>query len=280
MSQLFKCYELSNENIDTDIMMLGNFIRDNTKEGEENVNSWLLKPSLNMSLIEKYVYDIAIYQFKEQDVNYDSSKHYIEFWYRIKKNLNKFHIDVDDEEMCISGQVITPLLSIIFYLDDSIYPTILTNIDYYKYNKSNYKGENSFSLSFPRKRKVVSFNGGCMHTACNVLAGQDNKKYERPTIIINLWNKRPYNLRYFDSIHFNNIAPSSNSFTNFKKISNSNKKYINTSVGNKTFFNKLINNNTNNLYVIGDMLSNMYRNDLSQMKIEDSILECYVNTNN
>ncbi len=278
MSQLFKCYELSNENIDIDRIILSDFIRENTKE-EEKVSSWLLNPSPNLSLIEKYVYDIAIYQFKEQNINYDSNKHYIEFWYRTTKYLNNFHIDTDEQERRISGEVITPLLSIIFYIDDSIYPTILTNIDHDKYKKSNYKGENTFSLSFPRKHKVVSFNGGCMHTACNVLVGQDNKKYERATIMINLWNKRPYNLKYFDSIQFNNITPSSNSLTSLKKISNSKKIYINTNMENKSFFNKLIHNNTNDLYVIGDILSNTYDNDLSQMGIEDSVIECCINTN-
>jgi hypothetical protein len=281
MSEFFKCYELSNEHIDTDITRLGDFIRDNTKETVQSLQkakSWLLKPSVNMSLIEKYVYDIAIFQFKELGIAYDSNKHYIEFWYRTKKNLNDFHIDVDDEEMCISGDIVTPLLSIVFYIDESIYPTILTNIDHNKYKRSNYKGENSFSLSFPKKRKVVSFNSSYMHTACNILVGKDNKQYQRPTIMINLWNIKPYNINYFDSNYFKNIIPSSNSFTSFKKITNSIKLYTQVNMQNQIFFNKLVNNKTNDLYVIGDILSNMYGNNLLQMGIEDSIVECYVNT--
>jgi hypothetical protein len=47
---------------------------------------------------------------------------------------------------------------------------------------------------------------------------------------------------------------------------------------NQIFFNKLVHNKTNDLYVIGDILSNMYGNNLLQMGIDDSIVECYVNT--
>ena len=128
--------EYSIDNFDLqELNNLEEFIFQNNKNKENayNTNTFLLDTSIEkFSLIEKYVYEIAMFQFKNLNIQYDSEKYYIEFWWR-NDIFKSFHIDCDENYRTETNKYLLPLLSTVFYLSDSYYSTILTNIDLEQY---------------------------------------------------------------------------------------------------------------------------------------------------
>jgi len=281
----FTSWELSNENIDEDFKLLSEFIKNNICSHSHLLNTH----NNNMSLIEKYVFEIAMFQFKKIELVYDSKLHYIEFWHRFNPCLNTFHTDTDEHAQKISG-IYTPLLSMVLYINDSIYPTILTNIDSYEYQKKSYNKKNKFCLSFPRKKKLVTFDGKYIHSATNIINKEFNKNIQRATIMINLWNKKPCNVNYFDYNNFTLLNNSndvlkmykSNSISNntnriqFNKIINSVKLYPDFYIDNFSFFYSLFDCKYKELFLFGEKLIDMYGENLLNMGIDNSIVECYL----
>ena len=58
----------------------------------------------NFDLLEKYIYDIAMFHFERLNIKYNKDINYIEFWYKNKVNLdNNFHFICDEYERKINN---------------------------------------------------------------------------------------------------------------------------------------------------------------------------------
>lgn len=175
---------------------LDNFIYENNynKNKEHYTNVFLLDTSKEFfTLIEKYVYSIAMYQFQQLNIKYDSTIHHIEFWWR-NDIYRDFHIDCDEEYRSDTGNYKTPMLSNVFYLCDSSYATVLTNIDFEKYKYKDFE-KNSVSISFPKIGKLVSFNSKYFHGVLNMSPTKSTEN--RSVLMINLWNERPLRINTY-----------------------------------------------------------------------------------
>lgn len=143
------------------------------------------------SLIEKCVYDIAMFQFKQLNIQFDPTKHYIDFWFRYTTPLNIFHIDCDENERAENNVYHIPLLSNVLYLNNELFPTIVTNIDTDKFLYKKFDEEDSMFLSFPRIGKVLSFNSNLCHAITNIFPEYENSiNNNRYNIMINIWDRQ------------------------------------------------------------------------------------------
>ena len=154
------------------------------------------------NLLEKIIYELAMYQFKQLNIIYDPEKHWIEYWTKkeiiTKEIIHDFHSDKDEKNYFTYNLLINPLLSTVTYLTDSEFPTIITNVDE---NKNFLKTTNKkVLLSFPQKLKHISFNGKYLHGVCNI---KSNIKFEnrlenspRLTIMFNIWDHKPMSLEF------------------------------------------------------------------------------------
>jgi hypothetical protein len=191
-----------------DNLEINNFIESDTKI---NIPSSLLNTDKNeFNMIEKYVYELAMFHFERLNIVFDKNKHYIEFWYKNENKsypnniIHNFHADKDELFLQKNKKLVYPLLSTITYLTDSNCPTTISEIPYHHMNEYQ-KYNNEIILSFPKKMKHIAFNGLNLHGVFDIF----NEKLEvhnisnRKTLMFNLWESHSPT----DRIYFNNTIP-------------------------------------------------------------------------
>jgi hypothetical protein len=137
----------------------------------------------NYSILEKIIYDITVINFN--NINLKMSEDItIEFWLQDEfVNHNNFmHKDHSEFDLKYNNLFVNPFLSSIFYLNNSVYPTVIID-----------KQRKELCFSFPKTNKLISFNGGDnFHGSCNIFNKNsmlDNSNSKRYTLVINYWNK-------------------------------------------------------------------------------------------
>jgi hypothetical protein len=186
----------------------------------------------NYSTLEKYVYDIAMFHLKrlqnsertessENIVSVDEikDKYYVEFWVKNKCQTSALHVDCDEYLRKEELEYSYPLLSSVTYLNDCDIPTVITNIDMDRYMYKDFEKDLNLFFSFPKKGKQITFDGKYYHGSA--FLGDDidiGKNEDRYIIAINLWDKKPTNVEYYNSNDFENDEQSSTMILNNKKI--------------------------------------------------------------
>ena len=164
----------------------------------------LTKPTY--SLIEKYVYDSAMFHFARLNI-YDMENHFVEFWCKSRFDTHALHLDCDEKLKKTSGKYEHPLLSCVTYLNDvPNSPTIITNVDLECYKFKDFEEQTEIVLSLPVRNKQITFDGHFYHgstTLTEVDAGADTDRSDehetdgRYILAINLWNKKPIDVEYY-----------------------------------------------------------------------------------
>lgn len=194
-------------------------------------NSYLLNTrKKKFNILEKIVYEIAEFHFNRLNMIFDNSKN-IEFWIKNSANCNSFHFDCDEYDNKINKPEIlsTPLLSCIVYLNDNDIPTVITNVNQKNFNRQYYSKNNTIAVSFPKTFKHITFDGGNnLHGTTKFFEKGDETRY---ILAINLWDKRPKDVHYFDHLTFTSTV-SSDDNTKIEKISKY-KKLINIHLNEK-----------------------------------------------
>jgi hypothetical protein len=149
----------------------------------------------NYTLIEKYVYDIAMFHFARLKIR-DIENHAIEFWCKSKFHSHTLHVDCD-ESLKRKGVYVYPLLSCVTYLnDDSSCPTIITNVDMDCYKYKEFESQTELILSLPVRNKQITFDGRFFHGSTTLFDNQDIQ--ERYIIAINFWKTKPHEVEYYN----------------------------------------------------------------------------------
>jgi len=160
-------------------------------------NTYLLNTDKIDSIIEKVIYDTAVFHFKRLNIPFDETS-FIEFWFKPYQKDKVLHIDCDEYDRKInkSKDFNTPFLSSILYLNDNYNsPTLITNVDVETYKFKRFTDKQKVAFYFPQKNKHIAFDGGkYYHGKCDF----SNDNSQRNIIAINLWNKKPLNVPYFD----------------------------------------------------------------------------------
>lgn len=198
---------------DDGIDMKSWFIKLDT-ENEKNIDDLILGSKTlllntnksNFNIIEKIVYELAMFHFNRLGIEYNSNDYFIEFWSKNEKIsdnilLHNFHTDKDEHLFRDKRCLLHPILSTVTYINDNNIPTVITNR---KQFNDKMDLEKNVILSFPNKFKHISFNGMYMHGVVNIL--NDININNRKTLMINLWKiNKPTNVSYYldDSIKNN-----------------------------------------------------------------------------
>jgi hypothetical protein len=248
----------------------------------------------NFSIIEKMIYDISIFHLQRLNKEMNDNI-YIEFWFKKYEfvNKNSMHIDCDEYDKLInrSDNYNVPFCSCITYLNDNdSNPTIITDIDKEKYKYKLFDDSKRLSVHLPRRMKHISFNGGKYWHGEQKLLLLDN--VIRNIFVINLWDKKPLNVPYFNYNYFlykiamNSIIKIDNIYVNcednifnlkpktdnVKKILISENNYLLSSA----FFEKLLYNNTGEFHEIQEQISlfninNLYDTFIFEKETNNSI---------
>jgi len=205
MKNPIEIWEVSSETKDFDLDHLQPFFCNLGR------NMYLLDTQkASFTLLEKYVYDIALFHFERWGLPFDHEQFFIEFWWKMDAELNNFHMDCDVNARVKDNKIYEPLLSNILYLDDSKYPTMLTNLTHEQYKYKEFEGESDFTLSFPKKGKMISFHGSYYHGATDIFVQTNNsnlhqcKEMEngkrRTILVLNLWDRKPKDIDYYNGM--------------------------------------------------------------------------------
>lgn len=238
--------------IDNDIIV--SFLNNNYKnKGTKLLN--LNKNIIDYDLIEKYVYNIALFHFNRLNIDIvkDNLNNFVEFWWKNEADVDNFHLDCDEYIKNNTGNYIHPMLSCVTYFNNHNCPTIITNIDFETYKYKDFNKLNSIYMSFPCKNKHITFDSTLYHGISNIF-NNENYKNPRYMLAINLWSNKPTNIEYYDnSINSSNTNSinSSNFETTINKVltdSNFNVIKVNNEVINFKLFENLLYKRDNNLF--------------------------------
>jgi hypothetical protein len=148
------------------------------------------------TLIEKYVYDTAMFHFKRLNIN-NTDGYFVEFWCKNKaRDSSKLHVDCDES---LKKKYIYkyPLLSSVTYLNKNTEtPTIITGIDLDSYKYKKFEQQTEILLSLPMTNKQITFDGHFYHGNVVLTNDYDDEK-GRYIIAINLWNTLPNDVLYY-----------------------------------------------------------------------------------
>jgi len=222
---------------------------------------------LKFNLLEKYVFDMALFHFDRLGIKYDNTMCFIEYWYKVENvtkqngNTHVLHTDKDEFLYKNTNTLKHPLLSTVTYVTDSNVFTLLTNIKQYNNKLNNNK---NFILSSTKKMNHIAFDPSFLHGAVNINSIDNNNKNERKTLMFNLWhNYKPSNINYNIDNTNNNYDKNNNIIMN--KI-NYDKKDYTTHIEKNTMNNIMNNFKTlcpkKNINIIETYLKNNENKDL------------------
>lgn len=275
--KIFDTFDIYSDNLINEIEQIHNFIMlNNLGKRANHCDFWLLDTSQStFSLLEKYIYDIAMFQFQKLNIEFNPDKYYIEFWWRNDVNLNNFHIDCDENERLLSGIYKLPLLSNVVYFNETLYPTVLTNIDLDQYKYKDFENTHTLCVSLPKKGKLVSFNSSYYHGVVNIFRSYNNDN--RSTLMINLWDYRPTNEEFYNSKNVLNIYSKSESLLQISKNDPPTKISMDNLFFNDNFMEDLLYNQKYDILLpCGDKLIELYGNDI---KHNNSTFEFFLDQN-
>ena len=164
-----------------------------------------------IDLMEKVVYDIAMFHFEKMKIKFEPNDHFIEFWFKnsifknnydYSNNINTFHYDCDEHEKNINNKQFKPLMSCVSYFNDNDFPLLLTEIDLDEYKFKKFENKNNIQIIFPKTNKQITFDGTKFHGVVDIfnkLNDESDTDFERYMLAVNLWNKKPLNIGYYEN---------------------------------------------------------------------------------
>jgi hypothetical protein len=252
------------------------------KEDNYINNPYILDTSKhNFTLIEKCIYDIALYQLKNNNIEYNENIHFIEFKYKEIEQINNFQVECDEHEKITNCLMIHPIISNILYLNNDTFPILITNLDNDSLIYKEFEGRNNFILSFPKKCKVISFESNKYYGVTNLF--KELNKFEKQNfIVINVWDKKPPVCNKYSSQLINNYDKNEDIRGISKTNNNIENIEINSDILNADFFDNLFYSQSNCneiLYKIGNQIKIIYGTLLQNMRNDNSIIHIIANRN-
>ena len=225
----------------------------------------------NYTYFEQYIYDISNFHFSRMDIH-NIKNYYVEFLCKKETSYNKLHTSCDNVL-----QTQDPILSCITYLNDSINPTIITNINNENYKFKEFDEQTEIMLSYPKTNKQITFDGSFFHGCTTLTNNQDD--IDRYIIVINIWNTKPTQVNYYEP---NNYPISDDMKLNKCVIGiqqdNAQFETVNVSddIINYNFFNNLLyHEKKDSCYIFNNFINNDNNNDshMYNFKLDKSIKE-------
>jgi len=228
------------------------------------------KPSF--SIVEKIIIELASFHLKRLGYEIDFNKYKIEYWWKNDNKsyngiIHKIHSDKDEVLMHKYNILMIPLLSTVTYINDSLFPTVVTSTHENKMkDESLFNLNNGIVLSFPKKMKHICFNGRNLHGVGDIfnLSINNNIFDNRQTLMFNIWNNHTPLERTTDNNIYNNYFLENMIINEFKETLN--KKEIKLKRENMIeSVNNIINNN---YYILNKYVNKEDNNDLIYFDLE------------
>jgi len=160
----------------------------------------------SFNLLEKTVYDIALFHFKRLSVDFHPDNHYIEFWWKSSTNYTNMHLDCDEFEKEKNCKYLHPICSSVTYFNSHPCPTVITPFNLEAYKFKEFPCETEIVFSFPRDGKHIVFDGNFFHGSAILDKEDPDTKANRYILAINLWTRKPSHIEYYDPmIHENQM---------------------------------------------------------------------------
>ena len=152
------------------------------------------------TLVEKIIYELAMFHFKRLNIEYDPNRYFIEYWWKsytfstdkvFKSNqLHSFHSDKDEYAYRATKKLIHPFLATVTYLNDSLFPTLITSTpEKLRDDNTQIILDKGLLLSFPKEMKHICFSSENLHGVYDVFKDRqtDHISY-RTALMFNLWD--------------------------------------------------------------------------------------------
>jgi len=238
-----------------------NYLKNISFDNLESNETYLL--NLNKDTfddLEKYVYDVALFHFNNLNIKLNET-HYVEFWVKEKfDNDKQFHVDCDEFIKNNKNKFEYPLLSIVSYLSDSLKPLVITDITIEEKKFKKFSEKNKIKMIFPKENTQITFNPIYLHGVINFMNDDNHSRY---IIAINLWNKKPENVNYYESNEKNN-SKNENLIKIYNKDNDLEIININNNIFNFDFYEKLLYNSNN--FTLNNELVNLISDKLKENK--------------
>lgn len=159
----------------------------------------LNKNKSSLNIIENFVNNIFL--FHSNRLNLDRDKFYVTFSLENndKFHMNYFHMNYFKYED--SKERINPICTTLTYLNNSLNPVVITDLDFEDYKYKNFKNSTNLLFSFPYKFEHICFDGKYYYGIPNIYEDKNIK----PLILkVNIWDKKPNNINYYETEKFVN----------------------------------------------------------------------------
>ena len=155
------------------------------------------------NLLEKFVYDTALFHFNKLNINIEKDECYIEFWCKNYFQTNTLHVDCDEyKKKQLNYEY--PILSCVTYFNDNNCPTVITDVELEIYKYKTFENCSEIFFSMPKSNNQITFDGKYYHGSV-MLSDNLETKVERCIIAINLWSKKPQNIDYYFENEVSNV---------------------------------------------------------------------------
>jgi len=171
------------------------------------------KENIKIDSIEKLVYDIYNFHYKKFK---ELENTYITFSFKTHNEREEkldLKIKYDEYKKINENKYIYPLLHSITYLNDSICPLLITNIDNNQYKFKEFNNQESIIFSFPKKGKHIVFDPSKYHSYLEI-PNTDKDETDKEIVLsleVTLWERAnvPQDIPLYVSI---NNCDNSNDF--------------------------------------------------------------------
>jgi uncharacterized protein YueI len=130
----------------------------------------------NITIWEKYIYDIVLFHLREKNISCDCNKYTIEFSFQT--DISKFSIELDKTTKKY------PLISIISFLNNDSEAILFTDIDLDQYKYKEIEDNKKLFISFAKMNNHICFDGSKYY-------GSLREENEQTSLYlkINVWDK-------------------------------------------------------------------------------------------
>lgn len=194
------CYDCNlQESIKTEIQ---EFVTCNsTKQLPNSSTSFgtcILESKQSYTILEKFVFDFVNYYSSNHNIgDFKNGDFFVEFWCKDKPGCSSLHIDKDEHKFQISGELETPVISLVSYFSDNACPTILTDVDHKSFKYKTFGTENSIGFSIPKEHKSIAFNGSHYHGVNCLSMDGPSEQPDRLIVAINIWKTSPEHIESY-----------------------------------------------------------------------------------
>lgn len=209
----------------------------------------------SFDIVENFVNNIFLFHSKRLNLDLNN-EYYVSF---SAEDNDKFHVNyfISEEEKL--KERIYPICTTLTYLNNSMNPVVITDLDFEDYKYKNFKNPTNLLFSFPFKFEHICFEGKYYYGIPNIY---EDKNIKPQILKVNIWDKKPNNINYYISKNLDNNDDNDNLNFIFKESPFHRQLCLDKSIINKNFLDEMLYAKNNDVFMqlkeIFDNIENYY----------------------